>query len=162
MDAERYLRNEGKDALDQKFSNCMEMLLQDPFASDKLDADHLVELNAKLKPLTTSLRSLQTNYIGLQWKIKKRQNPPADALELMQECRNKVGDAWHLCSLFLSKEKDFDTDKAASLMTSWASFGGPAARQHSCTCQAVVVSLAACLRRTIIKLVPLSTHTVCH
>lgn len=134
VDAERYLRNEGKEKLDSKWNEVIGTLAGKPFTSDALDHQHLTDFAKELKTLVATLRSLHTSVIGLQWKIKKRASPPQEAVDIMQEMRDKVNELWQLSQLYLVKEKDFDVDKANKYIQSLAERGQPKVSRFSASC----------------------------
>jgi hypothetical protein len=106
VDVTTYLQMDGKDVLDKKME-CIEQKFKDEvFESTNISEEHFAAVQKKLKPLCQELRSLHGNAISVQWKIKKRSNPPEEALASMQTFRDLVNSIWSLCLAFNKMDPD--------------------------------------------------------
>lgn len=83
LDPKRYLSNEGKDKLDQAFLSIQDMLQKNEFAQIAVSPAKQQALQKPLKQLCSELTSVHKSVIDLYWKIKKRLNPPQEALAVM-------------------------------------------------------------------------------
>lgn len=115
VEAERYLAAAGKTEVDEKIAQGLDMLRQDGFATV---AVKYKDFQALLKAVCDHFRNLNTKCVGLQWKIKKRTNPPESAVEAMQKLREEVGLLWSFCLAFMTSEEEADAAKMISVMDS--------------------------------------------
>ena len=100
MGAEEYLEQDGKSALDKSLATIEEKFGSAVFCSTSISEDHLKHVSKEAKSLCADLRGLHGACINLQWKVKKRSNPHAEAVEIMQAMRPslsslELGDIWH-------------------------------------------------------------------
>jgi hypothetical protein len=87
MGAVEYLDQDGKGALDKTLAEIELKFKATTFTSISITDDHLKSVSKDLKALCGELRTLHSSAINLQWKVKKRAQPHAGALDMLVEFR---------------------------------------------------------------------------
>ena len=113
-DPERYLLDAGKaEKIDLPFQNVQQKMLADCFIYGSTACSKDLVLSELLN-LTNQLRKLHTDLIAFIWKIKKRNNPPGEAVTTLNDLRDNVRSLWDFFLAFKTNDQ-IDVKKVHTL-----------------------------------------------
>ena len=102
VDCGRYLLDAGKgDQIDTPFKEARAKLAEYVFIYPAIKD----VVQSSLTSPTNDLRKIHTDMISLIWKIKKRTNPPAGAVGILESERDKIRNLWDFLLAFKTNDQ---------------------------------------------------------
>ena len=95
--------------MDAALKEGLQLMLREEFSVRQPDRAVLAK---SLKEACDVWRKMHTSCTALQWKVKKRRNPPQSAVDIMQGRRELVQEIWTLCLAVTPPPECIDVGKA--------------------------------------------------